>query len=473
MNIPDSVRSYLDQQQLAYQLLTYPPNTALGQVGEMLSLSYRRLMRAVLLQDQNGPLMAILPYSHILDFSLLCQFREVEPEPLYGAENQKFFQSRGCKGDSRPPLPGAFGIPALVDSSLPGEGDVYFESGSGDSLIKMTGRDFSNLLALACWGTFAIPAEDLDFLSNHQTFTPQNLASLANRYTPLQTRDGLESVTELPEIPQTVQDLLALRADPNRSVKDIIRLTGQNPSSAAQIVYWARAPLHDLHGTAVDSLESAIERVLGADNALALLIASSMAQTFRLPVEGPVGLQSVWQHSIYCAALVGELVKMLPEPSGVNAGLAYLSGLLHDFGYLVLGHVLPARFYLLNRFLAINRQVPINDAERYVMGVEHGHIGAWLMQSWNLPEEVIAAVRWHHSEDSTHPHAEYSNLVLIANRLLHYVGLGEEHNNRLPALAMFTLGITREQAMEAVGQVHASMTELDNLCAVLPLEEAS
>ena len=105
------------------------------------------------------------------------------------------------------------------------------------------------------------------------------------------------------------------------------------------------------------------------------------------------------------------------------------------------------------------------------MGVEHWQIGAWLMQSWNLPEEVIAATRWHHSEDSTQLHAEYSNLVLIANRLLHYFGLGEEHNNRLPALAMFMLGITREQAMAAVGQVHACTAELDNLCAVLPVAD--
>ena len=80
---------------------------------------------------------------------------------------------------------------------------------------------------------------------------------------------------------------------------------------------------------AVDSLAAAIERVLGPEKTLALLIGSSMAQTFRMPVGGPVGLQAVWQHSVYCAALAGELVKLLPEPLGVKPELAYLSGLLH------------------------------------------------------------------------------------------------------------------------------------------------
>jgi HD-like signal output (HDOD) protein len=180
-------------------------------------------------------------------------------------------------------------------------------------------------------------------------------------------------------------------------------------------------------------------------------------------------LQAFWRRSIYCASLASELAKLLPEPTQVKPGLAYLCGLLHDFGYLVLGHVFPARFFLFNRFLAVNRHLPLDVLERYVLGVEHWGIGAWLMQAWSMPEEVIAAVRWHHREDCIQPHAEYSNLVLIADRLLHYVGMGEENNNRLPALAMFTLGLTREQAMEALARVQTSMTDLDALSEVLRL----
>lgn len=467
MNLPDTVRTYLDRQQLSYRLIPYPFNEALGQAGEKLDIPARRIVRTVLLKDATRPIMAILPYSHILDFSMLCQLREHELEPLHGIETIRFFQSRGCKADSRPPLPAAFGIPALVDTSLAGDGEIYFEGGSGDCFVRMRGDDFGRLLAQARWGQFAVPADDLDFLTNQQTLTPQNLASLTKRYTPAQLRAGIESITELPAIPHAVEAILALRADPP-TPRAIIQIAEQDASQAAQVVYWARAPLHGFHGM-VDSLETAIEQVLGPESTLDLLLGSSMGQAFRVAVDGPVGLQALWRHSIYCAALVGELVKVLPDPACVKPGLAYLCGLLHDFGYLVLGHVLPARFFLLNRFLAVNRHVPLNTVERYVLGAEHWQIGAWLMQAWNLPEEVIATTRWHHSEEGTQPHAEYSNLVLIANRLLHYVGLGEEHNNRLPALAMFMLGISHDQAMAALGQVHSSMAELDSLCAVLPL----
>jgi len=468
MNLPDTVRTYLDRQQCAYRLIPYPPREAIGQASERLDIPARRIARAVLLKDAAGPIMAILPHSHILDFSMLCQLRECDLEPLHGAETSRFFQARGCKGNSHPPLPDAFDIPALVDTSLSDDGDIYFEGGSGDCFVKMRGGDFGKLLPRVRWGRFAVQADDLDFLTGQQTLTPQNLTGLAHRYTPAQTRAGIESIAELPAIPAAVEALLALRAKPDLSADEIIRFAEQDPSRAALLVYWARAPLHGFHG-AVDSLETVIEQVLGPEKALDALLGYSMGQAFHVAVEGPVGLQALWRHSIYCAALVGELVKMLPDPACAKSGLAFLCGLLHDFGYLVLGHALPARFFLLNRFLAVNRHVPLNAVERYVLGAEHWQIGAWLMQAWNLPEQVIATAHWHHSEEGTQPHAEYSNLVLIANRLLHYVGLGEEHNNRLPALALFMLGISHDQAMAALAQVHASMAELDSLCAVLPV----
>ncbi len=305
---------------------------------------------------------------------------------------------------------------------------------------------------------------------SHQALTPDNLANFANRYTPMRLRESIESITDLPVLPQTAQYILALKTNPEATIQDILRIVEQDPSLAAQVVYWARSPLHGHQGP-VDSLETAIEQVLGLENTLNLLLGSSMSRTFTIPADGPVGLQAFWRHSIYCASLVSELVKLLPESASVKPGLAYLSGLLHDFGYLVLGHIFPARFFLFNHFLAINRQVPLSAVERYVLGAEHWHIGAWLMQAWSMPDEVIAAVRWHHSEDCTQPYAEYSNLVLIANRLLHSAGLGGDHNtnNHLPALAMFTLGISREQAMEALARVQASMADLNILSEALRL----
>ncbi len=469
-NLPNIVRNYLDHRRLPYQLIVCPSGESLNQIAERLAIPLRWIARIVLLKDASGLVMAVLPCSHILDFSILCRLSRRDLEPLHGPATVRFFQSHGCAANSYPPLPEAFGVPALVDNSLDGNdnGDIHFDSGDGNHLVRMRSADFRALLAQARWERFAIPMDHLDALISQRTLTPDNLTSFTNRYTPTRLRESIETITELPAMPQAAQHILALRANPDTTTQDIIRVVEQDPSLAAQVVYWARSPLHGYQGP-VDSLETAITQILGPENALNLLLGSTVSRTFQIPDDGPVGLQTFWRHSVYCAALIGELVKLLPESLAVKPGLAYLSGLLHDIGYMVLGHLFPARFFLFNRFLAVNRHMPLSVVERYVLGVEHWHIGAWVMKAWNMPEEVVAAVRWHHNEDCTQPHAEYSNLVLIANRLLHGFGLGEEPNNRLPALAMFTLGITREQAMEALARVQTSMANLDVLSEVLRL----
>ena len=263
---------------------------------------------------------------------------------LYGAETIRFFQNRGCKAGSTP-LHEAFGIPALADDGLilADEDEIYFDGGSGDTLVGMRNIDFRSLLSQGAGNTSRFPPMISTPLLSQQAITPQNLTSLTNRYTPAGLREGIEAITELPVMPQTVQQILILRAHSTTSARDILRIVERDPSLAAQVVYWARSPLHG-HPVVVDSLQTAIEQVLGVDNTLNLLLGSSMSQTFRIPADGPVGLKAFWRHSIYCASLVSELAKLLPESVDVKPELAYLCGLLHDFGYPVLGHVFPPAF---------------------------------------------------------------------------------------------------------------------------------
>jgi HD-like signal output (HDOD) protein/prolyl-tRNA editing enzyme YbaK/EbsC (Cys-tRNA(Pro) deacylase) len=468
MNLPPIVRNYLDQRQIPYRLMSCTAGGSLNQIAAQLAIPSRQMVRVALLKDDVGLIMAILPCSYILDFSMLCQALQRDLEPLYGVETSHFFQEHGCNPGSHPPLPEAFGIPALVDQSLTfNEADeIYFDGGCGNALVGMRGSNFRQLLRQARWEQFAVPTDDLDALTNsHQELTPQYLTRFTHRYTPARVSEGIEAITELPVMPPIAEQILALRNNPYTTTGDLLALVEQHPNLAAQVVYCARSPLRGRY--AVDSLETAIEQVLGIETTLSLLLASSMGQAFNIPADGPMGLHAFWRHSVYCAALVRELVSILPEPVSIKPGLAYLCGLLHDFGYLVLGHALPARFFVFNRFLATNRNVSLSALERYVLGVEHWHIGAWLMHAWQMPEEVIAAVRWHHSEDCTQPHAEYSNLVLIADRLLPHIGMGEDRNQRLPALAMFTLGLARDQAMEVVARVDSSQAELDALAEAL------
>lgn len=469
MSLPPSVAQHLERHALPYRIVHCPAIESLAQAAFHLEIPARQVVRSVLLQDREGLIMAILPLDHILDFQRLCAILQRDVEPLYGSATQHFFEQYQCSAGCQPPLPGAFAINALVDASLSVDpkATLYCDAGNGNALLQMRAAHFQQLLGNAQWGEFAVSPASLDALLHQQPSTvEENLIRLAQRYSPSAHGEQAETIAELPPMPEMVQWLLALRSKPDLSIAQLLPLLEQNPQMAAQVVYWAHAPLHGYQGV-VDSLETAINKVLGAENTLNLMLASYMGQALPIPLDGAVGLHTFWRHSVHCASLTYELAKLLPEPTTVRPELAYLCGLLHDFGFLVLGNAFPARFFLFNRFMEVNRDLPGALIERYVLGIEHWQIGAWLMQAWEMPEEVVSALRWHHHEDCTQPHAEYSNLVLIADRMLTHAALGQETNHRLPALLLFTLGLSREQVEGAVQRVEASITQLDNLALAL------
>src|SRR5690606_24755139 len=112
--------------------------------------------------------------------------------------------------------------------------------------------------------------------------------------------------------------------------------------------------------------------------------------------------------TLFRSSLCAELVRQIPTRLRPNQGLAYLCGLLHNFGYLVLGHVFPPQFTLVNRHIEANPHVNRMYVERHLLGLTREQISACLLQQWRMPDELIAAVRQQHNPFYEGEHAEYS-----------------------------------------------------------------
>jgi HD-like signal output (HDOD) protein len=180
-----------------------------------------------------------------------------------------------------------------------------------------------------------------------------------------------------------------------------------------------------------------------------------------------LGLDAFWRHSVYSAALVERLSTLLPERNRPRRGTAYLAGLLHNMGSLLLGHAFQSEFFLLNRYLIANPDVPMETVEKYLLGVGHDQIGAWLLSAWGLPAELVCAARHHHNEQYWGDHAVYSQLALLADRLLARFGLGTGTATDLPAFSLEMLGIDADQAIAAAESLWIGVEELDELARMV------
>lgn len=116
-------------------------------------------------------------------------------------------------------------------------------------------------------------------------------------------------------------------------------------------------------------------------------------------------MTAMWQHSVATAVGSQWLVQKCGYPEIANK--AFLSGLMHDIGKLL---VLKA-FEILQNMKGQKVQISIN-AKKEFLNVLHTEYGFELMTQWNLPDEYCIVCRDHHNEIF-----DKDNILLIATRL--------------------------------------------------------
>ncbi len=275
-------------------------------------------------------------------------------------------------------------------------------------------------------------------------------------------KQQIERLDNLPAMPEIARDLLRLRNNANADIKMLAEVVERDPSLAAQIMRYARLSIFG-YGSKINSIQKALTQVLGFDMGLHMAVGMTAGQQLHMPPGGPLGREAFWRHSVYSATLVQDLGNALPAAQRPQAGLLYLAGLLHNFGFLLLGHLHPTEFTFVNHVYAQSSSAAIREIELQLLGVRHELLGTWLMQAWDMPEEVIITTREHHYPDYDGKHSTYAKLTLLADRALARYGLGDGDSVEFPRTTLETLGITEEQITTVVERLLGVSEELNVL----------
>ena len=258
--------------------------------------------------------------------------------------------------------------------------------------------------------------------------------------------------------------MLRLRTDPLAGIDELAAIVETDPALAAQVISWAASPYYASPGK-IRSVEDAIMRVLGFDLVLNLALGLSIGKNLALPNDQAQHCTPYWQKAIYTAALVEGLVRAMPADKKPENGLAYLAGLLHNFGLALLAHVFPPHFSLLCRTLEVNLHLSHSMVEHHLFGITREQMGAWLMQCWNIPDELVYALRYQDNPDYQGAYANYANLICLAQRLLAQNNIGQVNNNHIPEALYQRLGLDPTAAQHALQRVLDAELALRQLVA--------
>jgi len=463
VQFPNNVRKLLDEKQIAYNMTIFGS----GQEPEAIHFKDRFLRdqsvaRAILLEDEGGKLLALIPSDCMLDLQRLCQLTQRNLTAVHPREVEKFVSSKNL--DGIPAIPNISGLSTVIDDRLVKAGkSVLLDAGRSPHLLEVDNSALDELMAnKALCLDIAHPIADIEKAARDTSKDYEHISNAVSNFTSLRIKQRLEDTLELPPLPQTAQRIIQLRVDPHADISDLSDIVETDPSLAAQVVSWASSPYYSAPGK-IRSIHDAIVRVLGFDMVLNLALGIALSRTLDIPKQGPHGVQPYWRAAVYAAATMEGLVTAIPRQHRPGFGMAYLSGLLHNFGFLILADVFPPYFDRLCNAWNANPHVSNLVVEKQIIGVDRAQLVAWLMETWHMPDEIVTALR--HQNDPTYQgeHAIYANLLYITQQLMRQRDLNSGPNIGLDDELLARVHIERSALDDTIESIMNSASELETI----------
>ncbi|TBW57876.1 HDOD domain-containing protein [Marinobacter halodurans] len=447
---------FLNRKGIDYETINHDemPNfdVAVSSVG----VPQQEVVRATLLIDLNGVVMAVHSYQTAIDVEAVSRVTGRRLQLLTARQADRLFAD--CEPGFHPPVGAPYDVPVVVDTPVLEMAHAYLTSGSNNSLLRLDGRGLRLVLAGARKASISIVDTAHDLEKGHGADI--TLDDVARR---------LQKLYRLPPMPALALKILRLTTNPEATARELADLIEYDPSLSAQIMRYARSALFNYPGQ-INSVQEAVTRVLGFDRVAHVAMGIASVRAFDVPRDGMLGTDAFWRHSLYCAHLCQQMAAL----KGIDKGLAYLCGLLHNFGLLLVGHLFPMEFEQLNRLREANPDQSMRALEMQVFGgdqefltVGHGAIGGILHRLWQLPDAVVKTAGMHQHPEYEGEHADYVHIVQLANGLLKSKDIGDEFNPDDTAALAGSLGFTEADVAMFVAATDDVAQELDELARSL------
>lgn len=246
----------------------------------------------------------------------------------------------------------------------------------------------------------------------------------------------LAEIATVPALPVAAVKAISVLQSPDADLYEMARVINHDPGLAANVLKLANSALFGARRETT-TVNDAVAR-LGTRRILDLVVGSAVGPFQSKPIRGydlPPG--ELWRHSVAVACGTEELASVLglrPPES------AFTAGLLIDIGKHVLGTHLEIDRQTI-RQEALQRDVPFEQAELHVLGIDHAEVGACLLEHWNLPSPLVSVVRWHHDPEQCPPeHQPTAKLVHASDQIctLCAIGTGIDGCNYRPCESVLT-----------------------------------
>ncbi len=269
----------------------------------------------------------------------------------------------------------------------------------------------------------------------------------------------LADVEGMPSLPTVVAELIRSLEKESVSVDELVAGIVGDQALAARVLRVANSPFFGIQHR-VASIHDAIV-VLGFRAVGSLVLAASLTGYFVPPEGSGIDLAVFWRHGMG----TGLCARALARHCGLEAETAFTAGLLHDIGQLLLVTARPVQ-YAEALAWRDERDCPMREAERSILGFDHAQVGRMVTERWRFPSEIVQAVAHHHDPIQAEA-SGYADVAHVADALAHGLDLARDARAMVPRIDMDAwkrLGLDERGLTEMLPGV---AREHESYCALL------
>jgi HD-like signal output (HDOD) protein len=272
-----------------------------------------------------------------------------------------------------------------------------------------------------------------------------------------------ERISEVSSLPEVAMRIMRLADDPTTGADELLEAVRSDPALVMRVMRTVNSSYHGLPNQVAD-LKQAIT-LLGFDEIRNLALTAFVARSFQSgDGHASYSRRELWNHMVATSLIARTIARQCGHPAPQEA---YLAGLLHDLGVVLLDQ------YVHNPFCrvldALDAQTPSWQTERRILGFDHAGLGCYVAKRWNLPAALADAIGYHHVPDRyVGPELLTVCVVSLADCLCHNRGitsLGIPQNFTPPMMVFHELGLDRVWLKAIVDDLDHTLESAQQLAA--------
>jgi putative nucleotidyltransferase with HDIG domain len=222
--------------------------------------------------------------------------------------------------------------------------------------------------------------------------------------------DIVRSISKLKPMPANVSQILRDINEPNVSIESLVGKIRLDQVLTAQVLQISNSASLGFSRT-FSTLNEAIMQI-GLLRLKSILMTSTATGMMRGRLTGyRYGAGELWQHSLTVGVASEWLAQALGYP---NPEQAYVAGLLHDIGKLLLDQAMLSNYDKIADYVQ-KYQMPLWQVEEKLIGIDHAKVGGLIAEHWNFPVILVDAIRFHHVPSFARVNQSLPAIVNLAN----------------------------------------------------------